>query len=81
MKKKYHFEVNDPVIINIKWGHHFNDISIKYGIIFQIDKHPTLSTMYRVNDNVGELIGRFYHHQLELNKELIRDFKIKQLGI
>lgn len=80
MKKKYHFEVNDPVIIN--YDEFYVNHGLKStGIIYQIDKHPTLSTMYIVNDNGGEFLGRFYHHQLELNKELIRDFKIKQLGL
>ena len=70
------FKLDDPVII-IETP--FENAEGLTGIISQVEKHPTLSTMYRVVDNDGQPLGRFYHHQLELNKELIRDYKIKQI--
>lgn len=77
--KKYHFKVNDLVIVTVDGdGFKFTDNKIFNGIIHQIDYHPTLSEMYRINDDDdGEYLGRFYHHQLKLNKPLIREYKLK----
>lgn len=80
--KKYHFKKGDPVIVTTvgdRYG--INKSRSKPGVIAEVTKHKTLSTMYCINDNDGEFIGRFYLHQLKLNKPAMRDYKLKQLGI